>query len=143
MKLSVEINNLTRKKISQTRLTEITKDVIKYAKFKAGSLSLSVVFVGKSRIKNLNQTYRKKNKETDILSFNYSLGYNAKKRDGQAALEGELIICPDVIAQSAKKHKVDFEKELAFVFSHGILHLFGFRHSKRMYSIQDKISEKN
>jgi rRNA maturation RNase YbeY len=57
-------------------------------------------------------------------------------------LEGELALCLEIIASQAKKNKVIFQKELAFVLSHGVLHLLGMRHGKKMYEIQDIASSK-
>ena len=35
-----------------------------------------------------------------------------------------------------------FEYELAYIFSHGILHLLGFEHGEKMFGLQEKIAQK-
>ena len=63
----IEINNLTAASADYEFLRKIAKIVLNKEKKK---LDLSVALVGPSRIKELNKKYRKKNKTTDVLSFN-------------------------------------------------------------------------
>jgi len=133
MKTSIEDINLTPKKISSAMVKKIISKTLKLSGIKPAHFSVSVAFLPKSEIKKLNRKYRKYDKSTDVLSFCYSSGYNKGKT------EGELFLCPEIIEKSAQKNKVSFKKELAFVLSHGILHLLGFRHGKKMYQIQDEV----
>lgn len=75
---------------------------------------LSVAVVGRVSIQRLNRQYRKKNKPTDVLSFDH----------------GEIIICYPVARRQAKEHKISVAKELALLFAHGLLHTLGFDHLK-------------
>lgn len=136
MKTSIEITNRTGKRVEKKIVERIMRETLKLSKSKISGFSVSVVFVGKKEIGKINRVYRKKKKPTDVLSFIYSSLYNK----GGKALEGELVLCPEIIAANAKKNKVTFQKELAFVLSHGTLHLLGMKHGKRMYEIQDNIS---
>ena len=43
---------------------------------------------------------------------------------------GEMIICLREVRKNAKKIELAFEKELAKVVIHGILHLLGYDHEK-------------
>ena len=100
---------------------------------------ISIVFVGEAESRKINRKYRKKNKSTDVLSFNLDSGYN---KNGKS-LEGELVLCPDVIAKNVRGNKVDFSRELAFVLAHGVLHILGWRHGKKMFELQDGIVLRN
>ena len=133
--MDIEIVGKTKKRIAGSFIEKIIKKTLAVSGKKVAGFSVSVVFADKGKILEINQKYRKINKATDILSFNYSSGYNKKK------IEGELFLCPEVIEQSAKDQEVSFQKELAFVLSHGILHLLGFRHGKKMYKLQDNVCE--
>lgn len=121
------------RKIRQSFIRKVVQKTIFLSRKKINTFSVSVVFVDRKKIQALNRVYRRKNGPTDILSFNYSSGYNKK------GVEGELFLCPEVIKKSAQKNKVSFQKELAFVLSHGVLHILGFRHGRKMYEIQNKI----
>ncbi len=77
---------------------------------------LSLVFIGKTRAKRLNNTYRQKDYATDILSF---------PLDDTA---GEIFIyCPKA-RQKAKEFGRSFENYLVFLFIHGLFHLKGLDH---------------
>jgi probable rRNA maturation factor len=135
MKTSIEIANRTKKRIDSKFVKNLIRKTIKISEISILDFSISVVFLEKSEIKKLNRKYRQKNKATDVLSFIYVSGYNKKGKK----LEGELVLCLEIIANQAKKNKVAFQEELAFVLSHGVLHLLGMRHGKKMYEIQDEV----
>lgn len=116
MSNQIEINNLTRGKIDKKFLERVAKKVLKGENRKEGKeKNLSVAFVNKNKIKELNKKYRKQDRITDVLSFGNDLN--------------EIIICPAVIKT---------KKELAKVLIHGILHLLGYKHGKLMEKKQNK-----
>ena len=104
----VEINNLSGVGIEKVFLGKIAEGI-----FKKGDLSIALVRL--AEIKKLNKKYRKRNKATDVLSFEEI---------------NEIIICPQVVKTNAKKYGVAFKKELAKVLIHGILHILGYDHEK-------------
>jgi probable rRNA maturation factor len=133
--MKIEIVNLTKKRISSDLVKKIVRKTIKSASADLSLLEISVVFVNEAEIRKINRKYRQKNKSTDVLSFRYNLGYNKKEE----VLEGELMLCPEIIANNARAHKVKFDRELAFVLSHGVLHILGWRHGEKMYELQDEV----
>jgi probable rRNA maturation factor len=147
MKLNIEIRNLTRvrldeKLIRAVILLTLQKSGLKFLLKK--NISVSVAFVPPAEIRKLNRTWRKIDCVTDILSFpEYRSAPDLKKDKKSAIFLGELIICPHDIRKYSRKNKLVFKKELAKVISHGILHLIGFEHGKKMFSIQEKISSKS
>jgi probable rRNA maturation factor len=140
MKVSIEIVNKSKKRIEKKILTKIAEKTVSLISPRADRIQLSLVFVEKDKIRRLNKEYRQINKPTDILSFLYNSGYNRKKGQNKARhLEGELIICPAVIIEDAKRDGLSFKEELAYVLSHGFLHLLGKKHGKKMFGLQDKV----
>ena len=135
MKTSIEISNLTKKKIDPDFARKVVRKTVKMSGENVDCFDISIVFVGEAESRKINWKYRRKNKSTDVLSFNLDSGYNKKRK----ALEGELVLCPDVIAKNARENKVDFSRELAFVLAHGVLHILDWRHGKKMYELQDKV----
>lgn len=109
----IEINNLTRREIDQKSLEGLAKKVLKGENGK--EIDLSIVFVSKNKIRELNKKYRNKDEITDVLSFGEDLN--------------EIVICPAVIKS---------KKELKEVLIHGILHILGFNHGKLMEKKQNK-----
>ncbi|KKP93049.1 MAG: putative rRNA maturation factor [Parcubacteria group bacterium GW2011_GWA1_36_12] len=114
----IEINNLTSFKIDKKSFTQVAKKLLKGENRETETLSLA--FISKEEIKKLNKKFRKKNKATDVLSF--------KLKENNCL--GEIVICPEVIKENAKKYKVSEKKEMVKVFIHGILHLLGYDHEK-------------
>ncbi len=87
---------------------------------------LSVLFIGTKRSKHLNNTYRQKDKPTDILSFPLD-----KKT-------GEIYINLDCAKKKSVEHDRTFENYLNFLFIHGLLHLKGMDHGSKMESEERK-----
>ena len=92
---------------------------------------VSISFIKKAEMRKLNRNYRKKDKPTDVLSFSMKEG----------RLLGDVVICPQVAKVSAKKYGVPFSSELARLTAHGILHLLGYVHGKKMFDLQEKLIE--
>ena len=124
----IEINNLTTVKIDKEFFKEITEKVLEGEKKKEANLSIALV--GQGRIRELNKRYRGKNRITDVLAFpNRELGL------------GEIVICLREVKKNAKRFSSTFEKELARVLIHGILHLLGYDHEKSEAQVK-KMEEK-
>lgn len=120
----IEINNLTGRKINAPLIKKAAASVMKEESKSRGELSL--VFVGKNRIRALNKKYRMVDCATDVLSFAHCEG---KELVGGRIL-GELVICPEVVAQDAKTAGCDFDYQTAWVAIHGALHLLGYDHER-------------
>ena len=57
---------------------------------------------------------------------------------------GDIFICCDVAKKQAKAYNHSLKREYAFLFLHGLLHLFGYDHmneedEKEMFRLQDEI----
>lgn len=92
--------------------------------------NLSLVFLETRAARQLNKTYRNKDRATDVLSFGSRFKENL----------GELVFCPQVIKRQAKQNRHSYRDELAYLALHGLLHLLGFRHEgMSMYELQDSI----
>ena len=122
----VGINNLTTVKLDEELVKKVAKEVLEGEN--KGESDLSIVFVGQARMRELNKKYRGKNRATDVLSF-------------QGNGLGELVICLREVKKNAKRFNSAFEKELAKVLIHGILHLSGYEHEKSEKE-KDKMSKK-
>jgi probable rRNA maturation factor len=100
---------------------------------------LNVIFVNDVYIRALNKSYRKKNKATDVLSFNYDT-----TPDSYGRLIGEIYISMDTAKKQAKEYRHTISEELSKLFIHGFLHIHGFDHQKaedfkKMSFIEQKI----
>lgn len=134
MRIIVEINNLTKKRIDQEYVRKIVRKTAKLSGAVLDSLEISIVLMKEAEIREINRKFRKKNKSTDVLSFRYDLGYNKKR-----IIQGEIILCPEVIQKNARENKINFSREFMFVLAHGVLHVLGWKHGVKMYNLQDEI----
>ncbi len=138
MKLVLEINNQTDYRLPRKKLEKAIEETISLSGVIIKDMDVSLAMVSDKEMKRVNRIYRKKNKTTDILSF----APDQKNKSLKSAEDCELVVSPSYVEKSAKKNKVSFEKEMAYVVSHGMLHCLGFRHGKRMYAIQDEVCKK-
>jgi probable rRNA maturation factor len=91
---------------------------------------ISIALISAPQIKKLNRVYRKKNKITDVLSFNMDSTY----------ILGEVLICPSQARRQAKERSHTYKAELQLLTIHGILHLLGYDHEK---SITEEKKQQN
>lgn len=106
------------------------------------AVRLGAVSVSEEKIRELNRTYRGKDAVTDILSFGeYADRKALEKETEQEIFLGELLLSPSFIEAAAGKDGVTLEREMAYVFSHGVLHLVGFDHEEEMFAIQERVTD--
>jgi probable rRNA maturation factor len=118
----IEINNLTSFVVDKKFYTGVAKKVLKGEN--KGKENLSIAFVSVKEIQKLNRRFRKKNKPTDVLSF---------ENDANTGIGlGEIVICPEVAKKNAEKFKIVYKKELAKLLIHGVLHILGYEHEKKV-----------
>jgi probable rRNA maturation factor len=81
---------------------------------------VTVLLADDGRLKELNRTYRRKNKPTDVLSF--PAGENGE------GVAGDLAISVETAARQAAEHGHALDDELRILVLHGVLHLAGYDH---------------
>ncbi len=129
----IEINNLTNFAVNKTFFIGVAKKVLKGENRLKDNISIA--FVNPAEIHKLNKKFRKKDKPTDVLSFEKVSDFKDEC--------SEVIICPQVVRENAKDSKLSLKKELSKVLIHGILHNFGYDHEvskaeeERMFQKQD------
>jgi len=124
---------------------EIMKKTLHLAPFpslqKKKEVTVSVVSVTPEYIQELNKQYREMDKTTDILSFGeYATKQDVRDDAQDSIFLGELFLNYEYIRKSAIEDKVSVEREMTYVFSHGILHLLGYDHEDEMFRIQDEVT---
>ncbi|MFA6524101.1 MAG: rRNA maturation RNase YbeY [Candidatus Paceibacterota bacterium] len=112
--------NKTKGKLPSLPFAIIKNDIL------GKDYSLSLAFVEEKKSCELNTLYRKKNKSTNILSFPLDKNF------------GEIIICPSVVKRELKKFDKTFPELLGFLVIHGMLHLKGLKHGKKMEKLEKK-----
>jgi probable rRNA maturation factor len=106
--------------------------------------SVSIVLISNRGIRKLNSTYRGKNSATDVLSFPISLEPPPLEMPWEL---GEIFISVEQALVQAQSFNHELKREMAFLTTHGLLHLFGFDHiepeqEKEMFARQKDILKK-
>lgn len=90
-------------------------------------VEISVTFVGREEIQELNKLYRNVDKVTDVLSFpQYNSPLEIPER-GVVVL-GDVVICPEQAFIQADEYGHSNERELVYLFVHSVCHLLGYDH---------------
>lgn len=106
-------------------------------------LSENIVFdvniVDAKTIKSINKKFRKIDKVTDVISF-----ANRDNNNITVPLIGEIFICLSQAKKQAKDYQHSVQRELIFLFTHGLLHLLGYDHQNKkdekiMFNLSDEI----
>jgi len=139
MNYRLEVNKQLKCPFSEKYFEKVVSKTLKVSGVKNKTkLDISLAVVSEREIRKINRIYRKKDRVTDVISFS---DYCVEKKSKSKEFFCELIICYPYIKRSAAEDRIKISKEMAYVISHGVLHIIGFRHSKKMYEIQDKVAE--
>ena len=110
-----------------------------------GTSELSLLFVDRPTIAELNEKFLGHDGPTDVLAFpmddDLVLPGRQPDQGGRgpgAPLEaaepptliGDVVVCPAVAAAQAPEHGASVDEELALLVVHGILHLLNYDHAE-------------
>ena len=110
---------------------------------------ISVSIVDNAYIHEINKTYRGIDRETDVISFAFLDGDKNKDKllkSNSIVSLGDIYISLEKAQEQANSYGHSLNRELLFLFTHGLLHLLGYDHMSKeeedvMFSLQDKILE--
>jgi probable rRNA maturation factor len=118
----IEILNRQRTTpIDRDRFERLLKRLVRH--YGLGRPELTLSFVDDPEIRELNKTYRKKDKATDVLSF----PLNEQAADGNFYL-GDIVISIPRAREQAVELGHPLVRELEILAVHGFLHLLGYDH---------------
>lgn len=84
---------------------------------------VTIRIVDEAESRDLNNTYRGKDKPTNVLSFPFEA-----PPEVELPLLGDLIICRQVVEREAAEQEKTVEEHWAHMVVHGSLHLLGYDH---------------
>ena len=106
-------------------------------------LEISVSFVRSRTIHKINYEYRQIDRPTDVISFAVRDDMPEELLEEMKDL-GDIFINLEYARRQAKQYGHSFEREVCFLFTHGLLHCLGYDHMKPedekvMFELQDRI----
>ncbi len=132
--MSVYFDNRQEKREIDQKLLKLLESVIENALEREGikiPVEVCISLVEDREIQSLNREYRGRDVPTDVLSFPL---IDRDDLDKQVPTEievllGDIIISAERADEQAKEYGHSFQRELAYLTVHGILHLLGYDHS--------------
>ncbi len=104
---------------------------------------LGVLLCNNEFIHRINKEYRNVDRPTDVISFAFL--DDDEHLVGSPLLDlGEIIISIEKAKEQAQEYGHSFDREIKFLFVHGLLHLFGYDHQSKeeeeeMFQLQETI----
>jgi probable rRNA maturation factor len=89
---------------------------------------LTLTFVDRDEITALNREHMDAEGPTDVLSFPLDSIVPAPTSDVPVLL-GDVVVCPAVAAEQARRHAGTLDDEVALLVVHGVLHVLGHDHA--------------
>jgi probable rRNA maturation factor len=130
----------------EERYTEIAKVAFSYLNIKE-NYEVDVSLVDDETIHQVNRDYRNVDRVTDVISFAFNDDKDPKDQINSLEVQkmlGEILICLPQAKRQAAEIGNSLERELSFLFTHGLLHLLGYDHMTPedeaiMFPLQEKI----
>ena len=128
------------------RYSEITKAAFSYLDVKE-NYEIDVSLVDDETIHQINRDYRNVDRVTDVISFAFNDDKDPADQINSLEVQkmlGEILICLPQAKRQAAEIGNTLERELSFLFTHGLLHLLGYDHMTPedeaiMFPLQEKI----
>ncbi len=91
---------------------------------------LSILLVEDREIRNINRTYLKRDRPTNVIAFPMLEG---PFRNLHPQVLGDVVLSVETAGRDAEKEGLALEDEILFLLIHGILHLLGYDHEGSAY----------
>jgi probable rRNA maturation factor len=124
---------VSRARVRETAVAALNAERVKDA-------MLSITFVGRAAMSELNRRYLGHHGPTDVISF------GLERSGKRGAVIGDIYICPEVARDNAKRQGIPIGEEVLRLVVHGTLHVLGHDHpiglsrtTSRMWRRQERI----
>ena len=107
---------------------------------------LSVSIIDDETIHTYNKQYRGIDRPTDVLSFAFQDDEDMILDSKMPTELGDILISYETMLRQADDYGHSIDREMCFLFTHGLLHLLGYDHmekddEKEMFALQNEILE--
>lgn len=113
------------------------------AEHTTGPDRVTVLLSDDTRLRELNREFNGEDEVTDVLSFNETPGWHNGTPPAEASADdasfrapgeeprlGDIVISLERTKRQSEQNGVTFERELAMLAIHGVLHLLGYDHAE-------------
>ena len=134
LKLKIYFENNQEALAVTYRLKMLVRDAVEAAldhEQYQNPIEVSVTFTDDCGIHELNKKFRSVDKPTDVLSFplfDFSGESEEPPVDEMRGMLGDIVLSLERAEAQAKEYGHSFEREVAFLTVHSMLHLLGYDH---------------
>ena len=100
----------------------------------AKDAELTLRIVNEAESTALNETYRRKQGPTNVLSFPFQA-----PPEVDSPLLGDIVICAPVVLREAVSQDKTPEAHWAHLVAHGVLHLLGYDHDEAQAEVMESL----
>ncbi len=125
----IEFLDIEENKDYAMLIEKVVQECFKTEKLLETNLYMSIILTNPDHIQEMNNTYRKINKATDVLSF--PMFEKEELENYKSEIEeplGDIVISIEQVDIQAKEYGHSFERELSYMVVHGFYHLMGYDH---------------
>lgn len=141
--MEILFDNSTDFKINEELITKVATAVLDYENISQNA-EISFTAVTLEEIHQINLKHRGIDRPTDVLSFPLIDFEKEAIPENQKIYLGDIVLCFERALEQSKEYGHSFEREVAFLTAHSMLHLLGYDHinpeeEKIMFTKQEDI----
>jgi probable rRNA maturation factor len=145
--VSIYVANESGVELDEVRIVELARHVLDAMEVHP-LVELSLMLIDDKAMEKLHVQYMGEEGPTDVLAFQQDdLSAAAARDDGRDAPEallGDVVICPQVAAEQARRAGNSCQSEIDLLCTHGVLHLLGYDHNdsaeeREMSAVQTRL----
>lgn len=130
--VEISYNGIESEANEEEIINKVVKTVLELEGIKR-DLEIYITLTNNEEIHKINKEYREVDRPTDVLSFPMYEREEIEtlrdvKTDEMEEILGDIIISIPKIKEQAIEYGHSYERELAYLTTHGMLHLLGYDH---------------
>ena len=140
----IEFLDIEENKDYATLIEKVVQECFKTENLLETNLYMSIILTNPDHIQEMNNTYKKINKATDVLSF--PMFEKEELENYKSEIEeplGDIVISIEQVDIQAKEYGHSFERELSYMVVHGFYHLMGYDHIELGDRVKMREKEEN
>ena len=150
MLIEIDYDDITKLPKEEKFIKKVIETVLKEEKI-IRDLEIYVTLTNNNQIHKINLEQRNVDRPTDVLSFpmfeREEIHFLKEKNEEEPDILGDIIISIEKVKEQAEEYGHSFERELAYLTTHGMLHLLGYDHmieeeKEQMRKREEEILEK-
>lgn len=132
----IEIYYEDIEKINEEELIKVVVDTILRKESVVKKIDVYITLTNNDNIQKINAEHRNIDRPTDVLSFpmfereeitNLKIE-DEDNEEHEEMMLGDIIVSVEKVREQAEEYGHSFKRELAYLITHGMLHLLGYDH---------------